>query len=637
MMRRRHKKSRKGCLECKRRHIKCDETRPRCINCSTAERECPYPATEDGPGTSPAESASPAALDPGSGSGPSSVSPAPLLLPDPDHNPSFPSIPFSDVPPFPHPPQEEVAPLVNMVHAELLHHFLTDADMVYSLAVSMARDIVVAQALREPYLMHQILALSARHLSVVRPHLASFYHNQAIQLQTQALTLFNAIDISNFNISVSHRVPGFVFSAVLGFHALCDVLSYRDPDFPSALERYMAYLRLHRGVYQIMEGHWEEIRETELKPIIEAGIRWFEMDGEGHECDDIRQRASQAGLDEETLKATMKAIGFVQCVFDKRPVAVGRTHILISWGVMIPKPFYDLLESGRPEAMVVLGYYFLALHTCRSVWMIGGAGEYLFELLVGYLGAEWESWLQRPRELMSMLQEEAFLARLARLVNTTTTPPMARYENFTIATPSLAEAARIADIHIAAMDANPLLHAQFPTPASLAAARKFLMRYTASQLGSATPGVLVARERETERAVGFAKWDSPSHREEVKLESGELQDVEGCQREYLDRYVMLAEDAMKRCFGERDCYRLSFVCIDPEYQGRGAGSQLTRRVLDMAATDQLPVYLESTENAVPMYERYGFKAVDSFEMDIPGGLKYREVCMVLEIPVTPQP
>ncbi|KAK4453906.1 sterol uptake control protein 2 [Podospora aff. communis PSN243] len=617
MMRRRHRKSRKGCLECKRRHIKCDETRPRCINCSTAERDCPYPTTEDGPGISPGEGASPAALDPGSGSGPSSVSPsAPVLS---DHDPNFPSLPFSDGPPFSHLPQE-VAPLVNMGHAELLHHFLTDSDMVYSLAVSMARDIVIAQALREPYLMHQCLALSASHLSVIRPHLASYYHNQAIQLQTQALTLFNAIDISQFEISVAHRVPGFVFSAILGFHALCDMLSYRDADFPSALARYVSYLRLHRGVYQIMEGHWEEIRETDLKPIIEAGIGWFEMESEGHECDDIRQRISQAGLDEETLKATMKAIGFVQCVFDGRPVPVGRTHILVSFGVMIPKAFFDLLESGRPEAMVVLAYYFLALHTCRSVWMIGGAGEHLFELVVNYLGEQWESWLERPKELMRMLKEED-----------------GGDEMFTIARPTPAEAARIAEIHIAAMDANPLLHAQFPTAQSLAAAKEFLMRYTASQLGSATSGVLVAKETGTGRIVGFAKWDSPSHREEVKLESGELQDVDGCQREYLDGYVKLAEEAMERSFGDRECYRLSFVCIHPEYQGRGAGSELTRTVLEMAAVDRMPVYLESTESSVPMYEKYGFKQVDSFEMDMPGGSKYREVCMVLEHPVPPHP
>lgn len=42
MARRPHKKSRAGCLTCKRRHVKCDETRPNCIPCSTSHRECEY-------------------------------------------------------------------------------------------------------------------------------------------------------------------------------------------------------------------------------------------------------------------------------------------------------------------------------------------------------------------------------------------------------------------------------------------------------------------------------------------------------------------------------------------------------------------------------------------------------------------
>lgn len=58
----------------------------------------------------------------------------------------------------------------------------------------------------------------------------------------------------------------------------------------------------------------------------------------------------------------------------------------------------------------------------------------------------------------------------------------------------------------------------------------------------------------------------------------------------------------------------------------------------MAATDGLPVYLESTEVAVPMYGKLGFTAIDSFGMTIPqagsagGSEVYREWCMVWSPP-----
>lgn len=103
------------------------------------------------------------------------------------------------------------------------------------------------------------------------------------------------------------------------------------------------------------------------------------------------------------------------------------------------------------------------------------------------------------------------------------------------------------------MDPNPLLHVQFPTPESLVALHEFLTVYTAGQLTSPVSGVLVARDAETDRVVGFAKWESPSHPEEFKLEE-DLQYSEGCCREFLDGYVALAEEAKKRSFGDKPCY-----------------------------------------------------------------------------------
>lgn len=53
--RRSHRKSRNGCAECKRRHIRCDERRPVCSNCVSADRTCVFPRGPAAPAaTSPA-------------------------------------------------------------------------------------------------------------------------------------------------------------------------------------------------------------------------------------------------------------------------------------------------------------------------------------------------------------------------------------------------------------------------------------------------------------------------------------------------------------------------------------------------------------------------------------------------------
>ncbi|KAL2166109.1 hypothetical protein VTG60DRAFT_3292 [Thermothelomyces hinnuleus] len=206
--------------------------------------------------------------------------------------------------------------------------------------------------------------------------------------------------------------------------------------------------------------------------------------------------------------------------------------------------------------------------------------------------------------------------------------------NFVVTRPQEADAPRIAEIHLAAMDANPLLHAQFPASESLKSLQQFLEADTAEQLRDPSSGVLIARDPETGVIAGFAKWNSPSHPEMVKLESGSLRDLEGCRREFLDRYVSLAEEARERCFGDQPCYCISFVCTDPAYQGQGVGTLLTRKVLELAKTDGLQVYLESTDVAIPMYQKLGFRVIDEFQMKIPGPtsdeitVSYREVCMV---------
>ncbi|KAB5542860.1 acyl-CoA N-acyltransferase [Coniochaeta sp. 2T2.1] len=210
---------------------------------------------------------------------------------------------------------------------------------------------------------------------------------------------------------------------------------------------------------------------------------------------------------------------------------------------------------------------------------------------------------------------------------------------FQISTPSTADVARIASIHVAAMGSNPLLHAQFPDPETLGRLRIFLEKYLTNELTDPKVGILVARDVVTNQIASYAKWDYPcsgGEDDKGKVETGDLKNMEGCRRDFLERYTALAEQAKKRAFGEGPCYHLAFVCTDPEFQRLGAGSQLTRHILEKARADGMPIYLESTLDTVHMYERLGFRKVDAFHMKIPrpGGDPehlseiYEEVCMV---------
>lgn len=86
-----------------------------------------------------------------------------------------------------------------------------------------------------PYAMNEALALAALHLAVVSPpEKKEFYKTHAGYLQTQALSIFNAM-----NPEVSAETCGaiFLFSAMLGNHLMCDALVFRDTDFINFMDK----------------------------------------------------------------------------------------------------------------------------------------------------------------------------------------------------------------------------------------------------------------------------------------------------------------------------------------------------------------------------------------------------------------
>ena len=65
------------------------------------------------------------------------------------------------------------------------------------------------------------------------------------------------------------------------------------------------------------------------------------------------------------------------------------------------------------------------------------------------------------------------------------------------------------------------------------------------------------------------------------------------------------------------------IGVDPETQGLGVGTALLEPALHLADSDQVPSYLEtSNEKAVPFYLRAGFR-IDRQDVELmPGGPTY---------------
>jgi hypothetical protein len=167
MPRKGHTKSRKGCYSCKRRKIKCNETKPKCSNCVKAEITCEYPKA------------------------PPQQAHIRAPIPQPQSTPT----------------------VFSMTDLKLFHHFIVKgyphlpigADQIWKLEIpAFAHEVSTVSRnglskmltlLKYEFLMRSILALGASHLTITT--------NSPAEMETRALT-HRIQAVSLLNKALSH-------------------------------------------------------------------------------------------------------------------------------------------------------------------------------------------------------------------------------------------------------------------------------------------------------------------------------------------------------------------------------------------------------------------------------------------------
>ncbi|KAL2692534.1 hypothetical protein Neosp_002944 [[Neocosmospora] mangrovei] len=370
--RRTHRKSRNGCLTCKQRRVKCDEGRPKCSKCTVGDRKCSYrdqkpetPETTILTLTTPRSSKTP---EPRAKSG------------------AFTAMDLG---------------FLHYAECNLAEFMALQCDVrpIITLAVD--------NALTAPYLLDQLLALSALHRAVSDPPMASVYHQQATELQTRALSAFNE---TKADISESNHLTSLVFATLLGVHVLHDTLAKNHDTLVVFISAFVAYIRLHRGVRAVTNKYWRLILESELKPLLYI-VDWTERAQQvepGTDTAGMREFLQSApGLSSVSLEACLSALKWVQWVLDTIKLEPTRfdlaVHATMAWPLLVPDEYVDALYQHRPEAFAVLSYYAAIVYRYREFWVFQGAGLTLIELIARHVGPFWCEAMAWPR---SQLVEE---------------------------------------------------------------------------------------------------------------------------------------------------------------------------------------------------------------------------------------
>ncbi|KAM0428946.1 hypothetical protein ACHAPT_006749 [Fusarium lateritium] len=454
-LRRAHRKSRNGCWECKRRHIKCDEGRPACSNCVVSERSCSFPpsvaataptpaaapqtpasvptpspvpshsqpplppsqnaAGSDSQAQSPADSMSsaaglqhPASVPPSSFFGSRFGFPtiiddrAPPLTTLPSFTESFVANNFADSPSTPSISGGLSQPIFTAKHLILLHHAINSMPLTNDLVKPIV-DIAVEWSKEAPYAIDQLLAIAADHLAITQPEHAAAHRRTATELQTRALTLFN-----NHSQELSHEngdfekycLPRFLFSSLLSIHVIYESYAHYRANFHVFIERFVESVHLHRGVRTVITPNYGIILESPLRPFLVNIRNASESENGGDECAPLLELLQNSDLSPATVDAISGAVHILQWAFNvhRNLTDDGSVHASTAFPVLLTIEYIEAVRKHRPEALLVLAYYGVLLHRSRHVWIIGDAGSFLIRLIADHLGSFWQGPMRWPLE-----------------------------------------------------------------------------------------------------------------------------------------------------------------------------------------------------------------------------------------------
>ena len=429
--RRSHRKSRNGCSECKRRHIRCDEGRPTCTNCAIAERQCSFPGPPPPPASSSAStpvSSQPQRYSPGARS--ASVSSGRSGSRGPGEGVVDASTPRSaPLPPAPQLPAQHPPPILpsfnesfagtppsgastfSPQHLMLLHHAERGMEgaMMGHGQTSYIIEVAVMHAIDCPYLIDQVLAFSAMHLAFERPEATATFRHQATELQTRAVAYFSReTEVLKAN-ELENPVQRFLFAAILSLHVLAETLAYHRADFHYFIDRFIECIHLHRGVRAVIKPTWETLLRSELEPILRLS-RIDKPNGTQHgtECAPLLPLLETSDLNAPSLEACREAASWLQWAFDlnRRLPSDDIPHAVSGFIVLVPGEFIGVLRRHRPEALVILAYYGVLLHRTRRYWICGGNGAFMIRSISQHLGGPGGFWGEALRWPLQVLDED---------------------------------------------------------------------------------------------------------------------------------------------------------------------------------------------------------------------------------------
>jgi hypothetical protein len=373
--RRHHSKSRTGCTVCKKRRIKCDETKPACRQCVDYGRQCSYSIT-----------------------GLQAVTGRPQQQNGLGHGPSNDEL-FEQV----WEKLRSIAELCSLAEFSiqkaslrtLVSHFITCEDewLTTPTFQRIVQQHGVQLGLRSDYLLHAILAITASHLHYLDPTKAEleliygFHNSLSLRLYREKLNNMQPEDADAlFACGAIHTIMA-IRHTMLDAVASCEILGGFDglllslksiknfPVFPCPFHKEN---QKTDGLFHRLFPTCDFARQWTTEFDQEVSKRMSHLAGlESH----LRQLAGSAVF-EDTYREPFQYLVLV----GERERRSGALDMLFSFLNQLKTRYLEALEDQAPVALLLLGYWLTMFSTIKQWWITKPAVTLCARFYVHLLG-----------------------------------------------------------------------------------------------------------------------------------------------------------------------------------------------------------------------------------------------------------
>ena len=286
-------------------------------------------------------------------------------------------------------------PDLNIRDLELMLHWCTSTYTALSrddTTREIWKEVIPEEAVKHPFLMHGMLALSALHIArLSSDKRRAEYMAIAVGHQNRALALFRPLlrDVNASNCNAT-----FALSSIVTVFAF----AFTQPSGPmgtlAAVDDLCQVFLLARGMQHILNASLSWVMDGKLRPLLTL---------EDHNSglpDDARLALQRLGDLNDAMSASDqhherdvygKTISLLEDVLDRLYNNPKKPNIAVMFAIKIPERYIGLLREHKPMALVVLAHYSVILHHLRQHWWFEGWSVRVLGAIWSNMNAEWRS------------------------------------------------------------------------------------------------------------------------------------------------------------------------------------------------------------------------------------------------------